>query len=42
MDAIGQPLTQSATQASGFKKVGYGTVAPERDEAILFAPNDQK
>ena len=35
MDAIGQTLTQSETQASGFKKVGDGAVAPERDASVV-------
>ena len=35
MDAIDQTLTQSETQASGFKKVGDGAVAPERDASAI-------
>ena len=35
MDAIDQTLTQSETQASGFKKVGDGAVAPERDASTM-------
>lgn len=31
MDAIGQSLTQSETEASGSKNVAHGAVAPERD-----------
>ena len=35
MDAIDQTLGQSETQASGFKKVGDGAVAPERDASAV-------
>ena len=35
LDAIDQTLTQSETLASGFKKVGDGAVAPERDASAV-------
>jgi hypothetical protein len=35
MDAIDQTLTQSETEASGFKKVADGAVAPERDASAI-------
>jgi hypothetical protein len=35
MHAIGQTLTQSEIQASGFKKIGDGAVAPERGASAV-------